>query len=72
MTLDDPVRQRQPEPGPLSDLFRRKEGVENLPLHIGGNPGTRILEFESNALFDGLCTNRNRSPGFENITRIHQ
>src|SRR5678816_4147818 len=50
MLMDDRVSNRQAEAGPLPDLFRREERVENLRLQIIRNTGTVVIDLEDDSL----------------------
>ncbi len=55
MLLHDGIGDRQPEPGPLADLFRREKRVEDLRLKIVRNSRSVVVDLENHAVvFDAL------------------
>ena len=51
---DDVVTNRQAEPGPFASRLGRKERVEHLLLHLGGNAGAVVTYPDFDAVTEAL------------------
>src|SRR5439155_13828866 len=49
MPFDDPVAEREAEPGPLPDRLRREERLEDPVADLGRDTRARVLDVEPDA-----------------------